>query len=308
MEEKELGLVARALERCGAAEARVALVLGSGLGAFSDRLEERRETRYEALDGMPPSSVPGHAGRFVLGNVAGVRVAVLEGRVHRYEGRSANEVTRAVRALAQLGVNALVLTNAAGGLEAHWQPPLLMRVTDHVDLQGTRTSFPNSGLHTGSRCDPIAGELQLEREPHRQAPRIARDATTEGSSNENGSPYDATLGRAIELAAREAGIPLFHGIYAGLLGPSYETPAEVRMLRWLGASAVGMSTVAEAAAAFAAGVRVAAVSCITNPAAGIARGKLSHDEVVAAGARVAEDFCALLQGAVPRIAAALEEG
>jgi purine-nucleoside phosphorylase len=252
--------------------------------------------------------VPGHAGRLVLGDVGGVRVAVLEGRVHRYEGWSVEEVTRGVRALARLGVPALVLTNASGGIVEEWTPPLLMRVTDHIDLQSTRLSFPEKGLHAGGTCASISGELQVEAGAHRRETRRAdarHEAPREAQrERQNGSPYDTALGRAIELAAREAGIPLFHGIYAGLLGPTYETPAEIRMLRWMGADAVGMSTVAEAAAASAAGMRVAAISCVANAGAGLAAGPLSHDEVVAVGAQVAEQLCALLERAVPRLAAA----
>lgn len=294
--EERLAPLVRAFERAGVRGARVGLVLGSGLGAFAQRLAGARSFPYAELEGMPRSSVPGHAGRLVLGEVGGVRVAVLEGRVHRYEGRSAEEVTRAVRALAALEVGALVLTNAAGGLDASWRPPLLMRITDHVDMQRTPLFFPSAALQEGSPRAPMSVELQRASGEHRHPDDRAR---------ENSSLYDSAFGRAIELEAREAGIPLVHGIYAGLLGPSYETPAEVQMLRWLGASAVGMSTVAEAAATYTAGCRVAGISCITNAAAGLAQGPLSHEEVVAAGVRMASALCTLLERCVPRIAAEL---
>ena len=294
-----LAMLVDSFERAGVRGARVGLVLGSGLGAFAQGLRGASATPYERLEGMARSTVPGHAGRLVLGEVGGVRVAVLEGRVHRYEGRSAEEVTRAVRALAALEVGALVLTNASGGLDPSWSPPLLMRITDHVDMQRTPLFFPSAALQERADRAPMSSELQRACGEHRHPDERA---------TANSSLYDTALGRALELEAREAGIPLVHGIYAGLLGPSYETPAEVRMLRWLGASAVGMSTVAEASAAFAAGVRVAGISCVTNAAAGLARGPLSHAEVVEAGARMASALCTLLERALPRIAAELERG
>ncbi len=256
----------RSLRDHGAEGADVALVLGSGLGVFAEGLAGARAIPYEHLDGMPASGVPGHAGRLVLGEVEGVRVLVQQGRVHLYEGWSAADVTRAVRAFAALGCGRVVLTNAAGGLRPQWEPGTLMRITDHWNRQGTT---------------PLA-------------------ASERGS----GSPYDAALGDALEAAARAAGVPLEHGVYAANLGPAYETPAEVRMLRAFGADAVGMSTALEALAARAAGARVAAISCITNHAAGITGEPLSHDEVVEVGRRSAARFCALLAAAVPRIAAA----
>ena len=244
--------------------AELALVLGSGLGAFADRLDDARSVGYEDLDGMPRSAVPGHAGRLVRGTLGGVEVLVQQGRVHLYEGWSGEEVTRAVRAFALNGTRGLVLTNAAGGLNAEWEPGTLMRVTDHLDLTGRRA--------------PIG--------PRRRV----------------GSPYDEDSGAALERAAEASGVALHAGVYAGLLGPSYETPAEVRMCGWMGADAVGMSTVLEASAAAAAGVRVAAISCITNHAAGISQTPLSHDEVVETGAAVAERFASLLERAVPELA------
>jgi purine-nucleoside phosphorylase len=216
---------------------------------------------------MPRSAVPGHAGQLVVGELAGRRLVVQQGRVHLYEGWSDRDVSRAVRAFAAVGVRGLVLTNAAGGIRPEWTPGTLMRVTDHLNLQGA-------------------------------TPLLPRERAT-------GCPYDAELGAALDRAAVEAGVPLERGVYAGLLGPAYETPAEIRMLRWAGADAVGMSTVAEASAARAAGLRVAAVSCITNQAAGISKEKLSHAEVVATGKAVAQRFCKLLETAVPHLAKAL---
>lgn len=261
----ELERLVAAMRRCGVGEARVAFVLGSGLGEFADGLEGRRAIPYADLEGMPESRVPGHAGRLVLGTRQGVPVVCQQGRVHLYEGWSAREVTRAVRAFARVGVRSIVLTNAAGGLHAEWPVPSLMRVTDHLALQGVA---------------PLA--------PAEQACAC---------------PYDPELGEALERGAAEAGVRLERGVYAGLPGPSYETAAEIRMLRRAGADAVGMSTVQEAQAAYAEGARVAAVSCISNHAAGISPTPLDHLEVIEAGRRAAEPFRALLERALPHLAA-----
>ncbi len=257
--------LANSLRAHGVEGARVALVLGSGLGDFVDRVRGATAIPYASIDGMPQSSVPGHAGKLVLGEVGGVRVVVQQGRVHLYEGWSAHEVTRAVRAFGRVGVRALVLTNAAGGMKRAWTPPTLMRITDHVNLQG-------------------------------RTPLLPREA---GSGN----PYDAELGAALDEAARASQVPLERGVYVGVLGPSYETPAEIRWLTAFGADAVGMSTVCEAQAARAAGLRVAAISCITNLAAGLSPGPLNHAEVVEVGKQASQRFCDLLEAAVPRLAA-----
>jgi purine-nucleoside phosphorylase len=261
--------ISRSLAAGGFDGARIAVVLGSGLGGFSRSLELEREIPFARLAGMPGSSVPGHAGRFLIGSIGGERVLVQEGRIHRYEGWSVRDVCRSVRAFADLGCRALVLTNAAGGIRPDLKPPLWMRLTDHIDRQG-------------------AGTL----------------AVTEGG---RGSPYDPELGEALDRSAEDAGVPLARGVYAGLLGPAYETPAEIRMLAWMGADAVGMSTVCEAQAARASGLRVAGLSCITNPAAGMVQGALAHEDVVRAGALATESFGSLLALAIPRIARLLSE-
>jgi purine-nucleoside phosphorylase len=258
--------LAASLRAHGCERFEVALVLGSGLGAFAERLERAQAVPFTALDGMPTSAVPGHAGRMHVGELGGARVLLQQGRAHLYEGWSTEQVTRSVRAFAALGCRALVLTNAAGGLRREWEPGTLMRMTDHVNLQG--------------------------RAPLRPSERAC------------GCAYDAALGARIDDAAREAGVGLERGVYAALLGPSYETPAEIRMLAALGADAVGMSTVAEAAVGRACGMRVAAISCITNHAAGIGDAPLSHDEVVATGKRAASRFAALLERALPSLARA----
>ena len=249
--------------------ARLAFVLGSGLGAFADRIEKVEVLPYEELEGMPRSAVPGHAGKLVIGELSGVRVVCQQGRVHLYEGWSVEEVTRCVRALCALGVRGVVLTNAAGGVNETWPVPTLMRIEDHLNLQGRAHLAPSQ-----------AGFA---------------------------SPYDAELGAALDEASKACGVSLQRGLYAGLLGPTYETPSEVRMLRKFGASAIGMSTVNEALSAHAAGARVAAVSCITNMGAGITGEKLDHQEVVDAGKQIAEDFCTLLAAAVPHLDRSLGE-
>ncbi|HIF22199.1 MAG TPA: purine-nucleoside phosphorylase [Gemmatimonadetes bacterium] len=245
----------------------LAFVLGSGLGAFAERLEDAHTVSFHELHGMPESRVPGHAGRFVLGTTHGVRVLVQQGRVHLYEGWSAEEVTRSTRAMAKVGARGMILTNAAGGLDACWRPPCLMRITDHLNLQG---------------CTPLAR-----------------------SEMGRGTPYGADFGAALERGASEAKIAMYKGVYAGLPGPSYETASEVRLLRRMGADAVGMSTVTEALAAHASGMQVGAISCISNYCAGIADQPLDHDEVVEAGAHIADDFCRVLECATPHLAAAL---
>lgn len=259
------GELDRALQAAGAPRPRVALVLGSGLGAFADGLENATAVPFEVLPSMPSSTVPGHAGRFVAGEVGDVPVLCQQGRVHLYEGHSAEVVTRAVRALPALGVRSVLLTNAAGGLAPGWPVPCLMRIRDHLNMQGV--------------VPPIDGR-------GRQA-----------------QVYDAAVGEALTAAGEEHGIDLREGVYAGLAGPTYETAAEIRMLDRAGAHAVGMSTVLEAKAAAGAGLRVGAVSCITNPAAGIAVAPLHHDEVVEAGKQIAGDFARLLGAAIPAIGA-----
>ncbi len=261
--ENSVDRLASSLRAHGVEGARVALVLGSGLGDFVERVRNATVIPYAAIDGMPQSSVPGHAGKLVVGDVGGVRVVVQQGRVHLYEGWSAHEVTRAVRAFGRIGVRALVLTNAAGGMKREWTPPTLMRITDHVNLQGRTSLLP--------------------------------------SERGAGNPYDAELGLALDEAARASNVPLERGVYVGVLGPSYETPAEIRYLTSFGADAVGMSTVCEAQAARAVGMRVAAISCITNLAAGLAPGPLNHEEVVDAGKQASQRFCDLLEAAVPRL-------
>ena len=252
------------LEGSGVADARVAIVLGSGLGPLADEVEDARAIPYGDLDGMPTSAVPGHAGRLVTGELAGVPVVLQQGRCHLYEGRTAEEVSRCVRCLAELGVGTVLLTNAAGGMHPEWKVPSLMRITDHINLQGTT---------------PLTHE-----------------------ERGRGTPYDAELGAVIDTAAVAEGVELYTGVYAALSGPTYETHAEVRMHAAFGADAVGMSTAQEALAAHAAGARVAAISCITNIAAGLSHAEPNHEEVVEAGRQAAESFARLIKASLPEIA------
>ncbi|MFT4709639.1 MAG: purine-nucleoside phosphorylase [Bacteroidia bacterium] len=260
--------LAKALRAVGADQAEFALVLGSGLGGFADRLEDQVAIDYGQIDGMPQSAVPGHAGRLVLGSLGGRRVLVQQGRVHFYEGWSAFEVTRAVRAFGMVGIRGLLLTNAAGGVRHDWDPGTLMRITDHINLQGVSPLFAGEG----------------------------------GQAN----PYDPRLGAILDSVAASELLPLRTGVYVGNPGPAYETPAEVEMARRLGGDAVGMSTVLEAIAGQAAGMSVCAISCITNFAAGITGEALSHEEVMETGAAVATRFEALLAAAVPQLCGVLE--
>jgi purine-nucleoside phosphorylase len=262
--ESRVNGIAEALASIGGQRCDVAVVLGSGLGPFADRLANAVDLPFDAVPELPRSTVPGHAGRFRVGELGGARVLVQSGRVHLYEGWSAAEVSLAARAFGRLGIGALVLTNAAGGLRPEWAPGSLMVIRDHLNLQG---------------------ETPLER-----------------SEAGHGSPWDAELAQTLLAVGAEAGIELCQGVYAGLLGPSYETPAEVRALAWMGADAVGMSTVAEALAGRAEGLRVAGVSCITNLAAGLSAAALSHEEVIEVGRAASERFSRLLESGLPRLA------
>jgi purine-nucleoside phosphorylase len=250
---------------------RVAIVLGSGLGEFANTLEDAVSLPYEQLPHWPVSKVVGHEGRLVIGTAANRDVAVLAGRCHLYEGHHPETVVFAVRALGLLGVETLILTNAAGGINTSFAAGTLMVIDDHLNLTG---------------ANPLAGPND-----ERYGPRFP----------DMSEVYSARLRRTADDAARAAGVPLQHGVYAALLGPSYETPAEIRYLRTIGADAVGMSTVPEALAARHMGVEVLAISCITNMAAGVLAQPLSHEEVMDTARRVREPFIALLEGILDRL-------
>lgn len=252
----------------------VGLVLGSGLGGFADRLERQAVVPYEEIPGFPISRVAGHAGRLVVGELAtpggAVAVATMQGRVHAYEGWPASEVAFGARVLCSLGVRALVVTNAAGGIHSAFGAGDLVRITDHLNLTGQNPLVGPNDDALGARFPDMS------------------------------APYDARLGALLDEAARETGVPLRQGVYAGVLGPSYETPAEVRMLRALGADLVGMSTVHEVIAARHQGVPVAGVSVVTNPASGLGAAQLTHEEVQRIAGQARARMEALLVAFLPR--------
>ena len=249
----------------------VAIVLGSGLGDFADTLANRMVFSYGDIPNWPASAVVGHAGRLVAGTLAGRRVAALSGRVHYYEGHDLKTVTFAVRALGRLGVRTLILTNAAGGINFDFKPGTLMLMDDHINLMGG---------------NPLVGSND-----ERFGPRFP-DMT---------AVYSPRLRDLAGDAARHKGLALAHGVYAALQGPSYETPAEIRYLRTIGADVVGMSTVPEAIVARHMGLEVLGISCITNPAAGVLPHPLVHDEVMEVARRVRGEFAGLLEGIVERL-------
>lgn len=229
----------------------VGLVLGSGLGALVDAVEIDARIPYRDIPGFVGSTVSGHAGELILGRLAGTPVVVMSGRVHLYEGYGIEEVVFPVRVLARLGASIVVVTNAAGGIHPDHRPEDIMVIRDHINLTGQ---------------NPLVG-------PNDEALGLRFLDMTEA--------YDGDLADIAHRAAADTGLTLHDGVYAGLLGPSYETPAEIRMLRALGADAVGMSTVNEVIALRHMGVRVLGLSCITNLAAGISAEPLSHEEVYA---------------------------
>jgi purine-nucleoside phosphorylase len=244
----------------------VAIVLGSGLGAFADRLEAQTAVPYADIPHWPGATVVGHAGTLVVGRAAERRVAVLAGRAHFYEGHPLTTVTFSTRVLGALGVKTLILTNAAGGINTAFAPGTLMVIDDHINMMGSNPLVGPNEDRFGARF-PDMTEV-----------------------------YSVCLRGVADRAAERAGVPVRHGVYVGLHGPSYETPAEIRALRTLGADAVGMSTVPEAIVARHMGIEVLGVSCITNPAAGVLPEPLDHNEVMEVARRVSGQFMALLEG------------
>ena len=257
--------------RLGKRRPRVAIVLGSGLGFLGEEVQDAVRIPYADIPGFPQPGVVGHKGELVAGTLEGVPVLVQSGRFHLYEGHGPTTAALPVRVFAQLGVGSLVVTNAAGGVRQNLRPPALMLITDHINLTGLN---PLVGL-------ALAGEQRFP------------DMT---------AAYDAELCGLAKTAAREQDIALEEGVYCALLGPSYETPAEIRMLQRMGVDAVGMSTVPEVIAARARGVRCVGFSIITNAAAGLGA-PLDHTEVLEMGARVAGQLGSLIKGLVRRIPA-----
>jgi purine-nucleoside phosphorylase len=261
--------------------AESAIILGSGLNAIVPEAAAEETIVYTDFAELPRPSVPGHSGRFVLGKINQARVIFAQGRVHLYEGFSGREVTAATRILAEAGAKTLVVTNAAGSVNPQFAPGSWMMITDHINLTGT------SPLVGTSRCD-VQDPAAAGQRPNQNAPRFV-DLTT---------AYSTRLRERFASAAKKIDMRLNEGVYAGLLGPQYETPAEVRMLQKLGADAVGMSTVLEVIQARALGLEVAGFSCLTNFAAGTFEGELSHDEVLETGKNAAADFARLLEAAL----------
>lgn len=251
---------------------KIGLVLGSGLGAFAERLAEAARIPYSKIPSFPHSTAIGHAGQMVIGKAGGVPVAVMQGRVHLYEGYSAAEVAFPVRVLGRMGIGALVLTNAAGGINLNYKQGALVVISDHINLQGQNPLVGANDERFGPRFPDLT---QAYHKPYR----------------------NLTL-----AAAKKLGQTVHEGVYVGLLGPSYETPAEIRHLRTIGADLVGMSTVPEVIAARHMGLKVLAISCVTNMAAGILDQPLNHVEVLETGQRVQGDFVSLLNAILPEIA------
>jgi len=251
---------------------RIALVLGSGLGGFADSLTDATRIPYAEIPAFPRSTAIGHAGQMVIGKAGGVPVAAMQGRVHLYEGYSAQQVTFPIRVFGRMGIRAVILTNAAGGINLSYSQGALVLIRDHINLQGT---------------NPLVG-------PNDDRFGVRFPDMTEA--------YAKSYREFARTAFAKHGLTLHEGVYAGLLGPSYETPAEIEYLRRIGADLVGMSTVAEVIAARHLGIKVLAISCVTNMAAGILDQPLSHAEVMETGERVKTTFEGLLRAVLPGIA------
>jgi purine-nucleoside phosphorylase len=248
-----------------------AIVLGSGLGDFADTLGEPIATPYAELPHWPASRVVGHAGRLVIGTVGSTRIAALSGRAHFYEGHDLQTVVFATRVMGRLGIKRLILTNAAGGINTGFAQGALMIIDDHINMMGT---------------NPLVGIND-----DRFGPRFP----------DMSEVYSVRLRNIADDAAKARGVPVSHGVYIGVHGPSYETPAEIRFFRTIGADAVGMSTVPEAIAARHMGIEVLGISCITNMAAGVLPQPLVHDEVMETARRVRGSFISLIEGIIERL-------
>lgn len=250
----------------------VAVILGSGLGAFADSLSNATAIPYNDIPGFARATVEGHAGRLVIGKIGESFVAAMQGRFHFYEGYSLEDVTFPIRVLKLLGVRTLILTNASGALNVEFQPGSLMLISDHINMMG---------------ANPLTGPND-----ERFGPRFP-DLT---------NAYSPDLQDVVLQEARAMGLQMWRGVYASLTGPSYETPAEIHMVRALGADAVGMSTVPEAIVARHMDIQVVGISCITNLAAGVSDRPVDHSQVMATGERVRESFTELLRRVIPRVA------
>ncbi|MDY0004781.1 MAG: purine-nucleoside phosphorylase [Polyangia bacterium] len=259
-------------DRLGKRRPGVGLILGSGLGSFASRLDDALAIPYAEIPGFPVSTVAGHAGRLVAGTVGGSECLVMQGRVHYYEGHDLDLVVLPARVLVSLGCKVLVVTNAAGGIRRDLAPGDLVLLVDHLNLMG---------------ANPLRGP-----NPDFLGPRFPDMSTA----------YDPELRKLARRVARASDVDLKTGVYAALQGPTYETPAEIRMLAALGADLVGMSTVPEVIAAHHMGARVLGMSCVTNLAAGISPTKLSHEEVAETASRVEKTFVGFVSALVPELA------
>jgi len=254
---------------------KIALVLGSGLGAFADEFSSAKKIPYAKIPHFPQSTAIGHAGQLVLGKVDGVDVAGMQGRVHLYEGYSPQQVVFPIRVFARMGVKAVILTNAAGGVNLNYSAGALVAISDHINLQGVNPLIGPNDERFGVRF-----------------PDMTR-------------AYDPEFRNFVSDAGKKLKMNLHEGVYLALSGPNYETPAEIRSFRTLGADLVGMSTVPEVLAARHAGIRVLGISCVTDMAAGVTGQALTAEEVFETGARVKNEFLALLKAVIPRIAEAI---
>ena len=250
-----------------------AVVLGSGLGAFADELTERTEIPYSEIPGWPVSTAVGHAGKLILGNLGSQPVAVMAGRAHLYEGNTPAQCTYGVRVLGALGVQTIVFTNAAGGINLELERGGLVLISDHINLQSTNPLVGPNDDSLGPRFPDMS------------------------------EAYPKPLREIALQVASDLCVPIREGVYAAMLGPSYETPAEIRFLRTIGADVVGMSTVAEVIAANHMGIRCVGISCVTNMAAGILPQKINHEEVLETGAMVRDTLVRFLKKLLPRLEA-----
>jgi len=257
------------------------IILGSGLGNFANHVESATTIPYADIPGWPISTVAGHSGKLVLGTIAGVNVAVMQGRVHAYEGYSMAEVVFPTRVLALLGCTSLIVTNAAGGINRNYGQGGLVCISDHINLTGTNAALgPNEARFA---CIPGAGQRFF-------------DMST---------AYSYRLRKIARVEAAAQDIPMPEGVYLAVLGPSYETPAEIRAFRTLGADLVGMSTVHEVIVARHMGLEVLGISLVTNMAAGVLDEAINHEEVMEMGRRVEAQFTALVKALVPQVAEAI---
>jgi len=268
---EKLGKAAEFIQSLRRTIPKVGMVLGSGLGIYIDQIEEKTEIPYDEIPYFTQTSVEGHKGRLILGKISGVEVAVLQGRLHAYEGLPMEQIVFPIRVLATLGIEALILTNAAGGVNQAYAPGDLVVIEDHINLMAK---------------NPLIGPNIAELGP--RFPDMTR-------------AYSPQLNKILLESGDEVGVKLKKGVYCSVLGPTYETPAEVRMIRILGGDMVGMSTVPEAIAANHLGLKVCGISCITNLAAGMTNHKLDHSDVTNEAKKVIDGFSALLTRAIEKI-------